>query len=216
MAIFRQTKRLRSKRLFSFLPYNLWSVQFPFKLVLFSLPLLLLLSASLASSAEQPVPCAATVWKEAPPTAVVDVSLNKTKIHTGEWALVTFRITNCGSFPFYIPKTIQNVEWHGGFEDIVTGPPNGKVHHSVAAADYGPDYHPDVLKEIQESWILLMPGQFYGGTVRLNTAPMSPGTWKVVWTTESPSRDRRTTRQTAHGSEISCAIRAGGFKAHLS
>ena len=31
------------------------------------------------------------------------------------------------------------------------------------AADYGPDYHPDVLDEIQESWILLMPGEFYGG-----------------------------------------------------
>ena len=50
----------------------------------------------------------------------------------------------------------------------------------VEAADYGPDYHPDVLKEIQESWILLMPGDFYGGTVRLHTAPATPGTYKVV------------------------------------
>jgi hypothetical protein len=98
----------------------------------------------------------------------------------GEWGWITFRITNCGSFPFYIPHTIQNFEWHDGFEDIVTGPPNAKAQHSVAAGDYGPDYRPDVLKEIKESRILLMPGQFYGGTVRLNTAPMSPGTWTVV------------------------------------
>ena len=28
----------------------------------------------------------------------------------------------------------------------------------VEAADYGPDYQLDALKEIQESWILLMPG----------------------------------------------------------
>jgi hypothetical protein len=129
----------------------------------------------------------------------VDVSLNKTKIRTGEWALVTFRITNCGSFPFYIPKTIQNFEWHGGFEDIVTGPPNAKVLHSTGAADYGPDYHPDVLKEIKESWILLMPGQFYGGTVRLSTAPMSPGTWKVVGRRSPPrvTDERRDQLRTA-------------------
>jgi hypothetical protein len=94
--------------------------------------------------------------------------------------LVTFRITNCGSFPFYIPKTIRNVESHGGFDDIVTGPPNAKAQHAVGVADYAPDYHPDVLKEIKESWILLMPGEFYGGTVPLSTAPMAPGTWKVV------------------------------------
>ena len=141
---------------------------------------LLLLFGARGSSAAQPVPCATAAWKDAPPKAVVDVSLSKSKIHTGEWALVTFRITNCGSFPFYIPKAIQDVEWHGGFQDIVTGPPNAKGQHSVAAGDYGPDYHPDVLKEVKESWILLMPGAFYGGTVRLNTAPESPGTWKVV------------------------------------
>jgi hypothetical protein len=117
----------------------------------------------------------------ASPTAVVDVSLRKTKIHTGEWALITFRITNCGSFPFYIHKTISDVEWRGGFQDILTGgPPKAKVQQRVEAADYGPDYHPDVLKEVRESWILLMPGEFYGGTVSLHTAPMSPGTWKVV------------------------------------
>jgi len=150
------------------------------KSVGFVLSLPMLLGDVLASSAAQSVPCAATLWKEAPPKAVVDVSLNKTKIHTGEWGFVTFRITNCGSFPFYIPKTIQNAEWHGGFEDIVTGPHNAKAKHSVMAADYGPDYRPDVPKEIQDSWILLMPGAFYGGTVPLNTAPMSRGTWKVV------------------------------------
>ncbi len=155
-------------------------MRFPFKLGLFSSSILLLVSSNLPSSAALNAPCTPLDWKEAPPNAVVDVSLNQTKIRLGEWAWVTFRITNCGSFPFYIAKTIQNVEWHGGFEDIVTGPPDGKAHHSVAAADYGPDYHPDVLKEIQESWILLMPGQFYGGTVRLNTAPTSRGTWKVV------------------------------------
>ena len=63
---------------------------------------------------------------------------------------------------------------------MVTGPFDAKVVGRGEAADYGPDYHPDVLKEIQESWILLMPGEFYGGTMRLHTAPLSPGTYKVV------------------------------------
>ena len=52
--------------------------------------------------------------------------------------------------------------------------------HTGEAADYGPDYHPDVLKEIKESWILLMPGEFYGGKMELHTAPLSPGTYKVI------------------------------------
>jgi len=141
---------------------------------------LLILNGASISAAAQTMPCAATVWKEASPNAVVNVSLNKPKIHTGEWGWVTFRITNCGSFPFYIPKAIQDFDWHGGFEDIVTGALDAKALHSRGAGDYGADYHPDVLKEIKESWILLMPGQFYGGTVRLHTAPMSAGTWKVI------------------------------------
>lgn len=129
-------------------------------------------------------------WKQAPPKAVVEISLTKKKIHACDkakprecpWeAAATFRITNCGTFPFYIPKTICNVEWHGGFEDVVTGPfRTVGALHSVGAADYGPDYHPDVLKEIKESWILLTPGDFYGGTVKLRTAPLTPGTYQVI------------------------------------
>ncbi|HYA64539.1 MAG TPA: hypothetical protein VED66_15150 [Candidatus Sulfotelmatobacter sp.] len=98
-----------------------------------------------------------------------------------EWGMATFRITNCGSRPFYIPKTIRNIEWHGGFTDSVSGPFDAKGAVSRGeAADYGPGYEPDVLKEIKESWLLLMPGDFYGGTMRLHTAPLSPGTYKVV------------------------------------
>jgi hypothetical protein len=151
----------------------LWPGEFCLQLVLF-------LCAVFLSSSAQTVPCAATIQKQGPPNAVVDVSLNKTRIHPGEPVFVTFRITNCGSFPFYIPHSIADIEWHGGFQDIVTGPRNAKVAHSVAAGDYGPDYHPDILKEVEDSWILLQPGQFYGGTVPLNTVPGSPGTWTII------------------------------------
>jgi len=155
------------------------------------LSLSLLLTCGLSTLATtQLQPCAPTgPWKEAPPKALVEISLTKKTIHTCdkakprecEWGKATFRITNCGSFPFYIPRTIMNVEWHGGFEDIMSGPFHANDFlHGVEAADYGPGYHPDVLKEIQESWLLLRPGDFYGGTVRLHTAPLSPGTYKVV------------------------------------
>jgi hypothetical protein len=149
--------------------------------------LFLLLSCGFVTvSPAQSPPCVTTrPWKDAPPKAVVDIWLTKKKIHACnkaelsdcEWPTATFRITNCGSFPFYIPPTVQNVEWHGGFEGFVEAT---NVLGSNAAADYGPDYHPDVLKEIQESWILLMPGEFYGGTTWLHTAPVSPGRYKVV------------------------------------
>jgi hypothetical protein len=152
---------------------------------------LLLLSLALSTvGSAQSQPCVPTEpWKEAPPKAVVEISLPKKTIHACdktkprecEFAKATFRITNCGSSPFYIPQTIENVEWHGGFEDIVNGPFDARgALHENGAADYGADYHPDVLKEIQESWILLMPGEFYGGTVNLHTAPVSPGTYRVV------------------------------------
>ena len=84
-----------------------------------------------------------------------------------------------GSTPFFLFD--RSDQWHGGFADTVSGPFDARgALHSNEAADYGPDYHPDVLKEIQEPWILLMPGEFYGGTVDLHTAPVSPGTYKVV------------------------------------
>jgi hypothetical protein len=156
----------------------------------FSLSLLLSCGLWTCATAQSQLCVPIGPWKEAPPQAVVDISLTKKKIHACdktkphecEWAAAaTFRITNCGSFPFYIPKTIANVEWHGGFEDVVSGPfGTAGALHTVEAADYGPDYHPDVLKEIKESWILLMPGDFYGGTIRLHTAPLSPGTYKVI------------------------------------
>jgi hypothetical protein len=146
----------------------------------YSALLVVFLVGALGGLRAQELPCASTIWKQSPPNAVVDIALNKTTIRRSEWPFATMRITNCGTFPFYVPTTIQDWDWHGGFQDIVTGPPNSKLQHSVAAEDYGPDYHPDVVQEVRESWILLMPGQFYGGTVRLNTAPGSLGIWKVV------------------------------------
>lgn len=154
------------------------------------LSLFLLLSCGLSTTATaQSQPCVPTgPWTKSPPEARVEISLPKRTIHVCaktrprecEWAKVTFRITNCGSFPFYIPKTISNVDWHGGFEDIVSGPDAAGGVHRNEAADYGPDYHPDVLKEIQESWILLGPGDFFGGTIDLHTTPFSPGIYKVI------------------------------------
>jgi len=150
----------------------------------------LLLSFGLSTcAAGQLQPCTPTgPWKESPPKALVEISLTKKTIHACdktkprecEFAKATFRITNCGSFPFYIPKTIGNIEAHGGFQDIfVSGPLEGALH-AGEAVDVGIGYHPDVLKEIQESWILLMPGDFYGGEWGLHTGPVSPGTYKVV------------------------------------
>lgn len=110
--------------------------------------------------------------------AEVEISLNKTTVRVGETPLITFKITNRGSIPFYIPKTIQDVDFRGGFQALVSGPPQAKWRSTGGAADnFGPV---DVAKEIEESWILLSPGDFYGGTRPLNTVPLSPGTYKVV------------------------------------
>jgi hypothetical protein len=115
---------------------------------------------------------------KAPLKAVVKVSLDNAKIHIGDTPLITFQITNQGSVPFYVPKTIENLDFRGGFQALVTGPPEAKFKSHGGVADV--TQYIDVAKEIEESWILLWPCDFYGGTRRLATVPMSPGTYTIV------------------------------------
>jgi hypothetical protein len=121
---------------------------------------------------------ATAAGQNAPLNGVIDVSLNKTEVRVGETALITFRITNRGSGPFYIPKTIEESDNYGGFQAVVTGPPGGKWSSRVQVGERW--RYVDVVKEVEESWILLWPGDFYGGTRPLATVPMSPGTYTVV------------------------------------
>ncbi|HTY85591.1 MAG TPA: hypothetical protein VMB19_15330 [Silvibacterium sp.] len=122
--------------------------------------------------------CSTPIDKEAAPKAVVEVSLDKASIHVGETPLITFRITNRGSVPFYVPRAIEDFDFHGGFKAIVTGPPNARWNSTGGAVDHF--HYIDVAKEIEESWVLLWPCDFYGGARPLATVPMSPGTYTVV------------------------------------
>jgi len=122
--------------------------------------------------------CSLPIDEKAAPQAVVDVSLDRETVRPGEAPLVTFRITNRGFVPFYIPKTIETFDFRGGFQAIVTGPPHAKMRQSGGAADHF--HYVDVAKEIGESWILLWPCDFYGGTRRLSAVPMSPGSYAIV------------------------------------
>jgi len=122
--------------------------------------------------------CSLPIDEKAAPQAVVDVSLDKETVRLGEAPLVTFRITNRGSVPFYIPKTIDDFDFHGGFQALVSGPPDTRWKSTGGALDHF--RYIDVAKEIEESWILLWPCDFYGGTRRLATVPMSPGTYTIV------------------------------------
>lgn len=122
--------------------------------------------------------CSLPIDETAAPKAVVEVSLDKETVQVGETPLITFRIKNDGSVPFYVPKTIEDFDFHGGFQTLVTGPPDAKAKSTGGAIDHF--HYTDIAKEIEESWILLWPCDFYGGTRRLATVPMSPGTYSVV------------------------------------
>ena len=48
-----------------------------------------------------------------------------------------------------------------------------------------PGYKRDLLEDTKR-WIILFPGDFYGGTRALKTTPMFPGTYKIVAKREPP------------------------------
>jgi len=143
-----------------------------------------LLGAMLCSSNLLLGQCSVPIDQKAPPKGVVDVSLDKTTIKVGETPLVTFRITNRGSIPFYIPRTIEDFDFHGGFQALVTGPADAKWSATGGTVDHF--HYIDVAKEAEESWILLWPCDFYGGTRPLGTVPMSRGTYTIVARRNAP------------------------------
>jgi len=122
--------------------------------------------------------CSLPIDQSSPIKAEVAISLDKESVHVGDTPLITFRITNRGSVPFYIPKTIEAFDFRGGFEALVTGPPKAKYESRGGVVD--PMRSIDVAKEVSESWILLWPCDFYGGTRRLATVPMSAGVFEIV------------------------------------
>ena len=87
------------------------------------------------------------------------------------------QIKNVGKTPFYMTRAIQFVDYHGGFEIVVTPPPGARIDGGSASGDYaGPV---DITKEA-DAFVLLVPGAMYGVTVTAMAVPISPGTYKIV------------------------------------
>src|SRR5882672_8617743 len=89
----------------------------------------------------------------------------------------------------------------GGFEVLESVPPGARAIHTVRAGDPGPGgWQRDYLKEAREGWIVLHPGEFYGGRVPLRSfLPLSTGRYKLVAKWHPPSLTEKDKEQLRSG-----------------
>jgi len=119
---------------------------------------------------------------EGPTKARIQFSTKAKQTRVGDLIYATFQIENVGTQPFYIAPTVRDLDdGNGGFDAVLTGTLGAQM---VSMGGGGPSfprgYHRDIVTVVREHWILLFPGDFYGGTGPLRTIPMSAGTYKIV------------------------------------
>jgi hypothetical protein len=140
------------------------------------LPLAISLTAAVSANAES----LSDPGEHVPVKAEVQIFMSAGKISLGEKIKVTFQIKNTGSTPFYIPQRVDDLDTYGGFAAIVCGPTDAKLLERKGAVDFPPGERRNVVKEVEESWLLLFPGDFYGGVRPLHITILSPGTYRIV------------------------------------
>jgi|SRR5579863_3336124 len=114
----------------------------------------------------------------------------------GDRITVTAQIRNVGKVPFYISKAMQQMDsYRGGFMLVVTPPPGARGIGESGWADLAPGYRPDALPEAKEHYLLLSPGDFYGGKLALPIIPMSPGKYKIELMRIPPGLSDETQKQ---------------------
>jgi hypothetical protein len=113
----------------------------------------------------------------------VSLSTDKRIYRLGETVLVTYAIHNVGHLPVYVPKqtSLTASPW-GGFEIKVLSPPGASGVGEGSAVDPGPDYFRNrhMGRELEQHWLLLFPGQFFGETTELPYRPLTPGKYGLV------------------------------------
>jgi hypothetical protein len=140
------------------------------------LPLAITLPAVVGTRAQS----LADPGERVPFKAEVQIFTSTGKSSLAEKIRVTFQIKNTGSTPFYIPQRVDDLDTYGGFAAIISGPADAKLLERKGAVDFPPGKRRNIVKEVEESWLLLFPGDFYGGVRTLHTTILSPGTYRIV------------------------------------
>jgi hypothetical protein len=120
--------------------------------------------------------------RDRPTTAKIQFSTKAKVSRVGDLIYAAFQIENVGTQPFYITPTVNDLDdGNGGFDAVLTGPPGAQmISVGAGAPSSPPGYHRDIVTVVREHWVLLFPGDFYGGTGPLRTIPKSSGTYKIV------------------------------------
>ena len=72
------------------------------------------------------------------------------------------------------------LDTYGGFAAIISGPVDAKLLERKGAVDFPPGERRNIVKEVEQTWLLLFPGDFYGGVRPLHTTILSSGTYRIV------------------------------------
>jgi hypothetical protein len=120
------------------------------------------------------------------PKAEVRVCPIKKVVRPREDVVLRFEIVNTGNVPFYIPPVVDISTPEGGFKAVVIAPSEARVEYSQGAADFKGDGPRDVVGQVRDHWLLLLPGEFYGGTVSAGIVLSNSGTYKIVGRRDPP------------------------------
>jgi hypothetical protein len=120
------------------------------------------------------------------PKASVHITPVVEKIRPGQYVKLRCEITNIGSTPFYIPPVVNEVSPQGGFRAFVIYPHDAHVTYSRGGVSSRPGPPRDVVEEITRHWLLLLPGEFYGGTLTTGIQLLEPGKYLLKVTRNPP------------------------------
>jgi len=122
--------------------------------------------------------------KDNPTAASIQVSLSTERrvYRVGETVHITYSVRNTGTQPVYVA---QNLDFegnpNGGVSVDIVSPPKAKVFITRLTGSPPPEFWKgrNMVKEIEEHWLLLRPAHFYGKTARLELVPLSPGKYTI-------------------------------------
>ncbi len=117
--------------------------------------------------------------------AEVTVSPTVRSYQVGEPIMLKFEITNTGTQPFNIPAIVRKSTPDGGFTTRVVEP-KVRAEFAQGSADFPPNYGRELTTGSTERWLLLLPGEFYGGIIPAGVRILEPGVYHIVAQRDPP------------------------------
>ena len=129
------------------------------------------------------------------PRAEVSISSIERAIQPGQYVKLRCEIRNVGSTPFYIRPVIPEFTPEGGFKAFITSPQHPPATYSAGAESEGSSSARSIVEEVNRHWLLLLPGDFYGGTLITGIQLLEPGEYTIKGRRDPPQFSDQTKKR---------------------